>query len=164
MRDIVDCEHSLTRRIPLKKKRQQRNKAYAHHQVQIEAIFKGNLLCSFPAIKKKKRSLTSTFNIQNNLLKKKSYTGPWWTQIILWMKQTVLTPSPSLETNYNKHLFYWNVCCTVFVCVLTTMSLKLSVFEMLLSVLWISSLWRLISLTFTSWTSLETNSKWPVFV
>lgn len=57
MRDIVDCEHSLTRRIPLKKKRHQRNEAYAHHQVQIEAIFKGNLLCSFPAIKKKKKGL-----------------------------------------------------------------------------------------------------------
>lgn len=45
----------------------------------------------------------------------------------------------------------------VFVCILTTMSLKLSVLGLLLSVLWISSLWRLIPLTFTSWTSLETH-------
>lgn len=39
--------------------------------------------------------------------------------------------------------------------VLTTMSLKLSVLGLLLSALWISSLCRLIPLTFTSWTCLE---------
>lgn len=42
--------------------------------------------------------------------------------------------------------------------VLTTMSRKLSVLGLLLSVLWISSLCRLIPLTFTSWTCLETSS------
>lgn len=43
-------------------------------------------------------------------------------------------------------------------CALTTMSLKLSVLELLLSELWISSLWRLIPPTFTSWTRLEKHS------
>lgn len=49
-------------------------------------------------------------------------------------------------------------CFEVYRCegVLTTMSLKLSVFGLLLSVLWISNLCRLIPLTFTSWTCLET--------
>lgn len=38
---------------------------------------------------------------------------------------------------------------------LTTISLKLSVLELLLSVLWISTLWRFIEPTFTSWINLK---------
>lgn len=56
-------------------------------------------------------------------------------------------------------MFYIRLCMLCEdVRVLTTMILKLSVLGLLLSVLWISSLWRLIPLTFTSWTRLETHS------
>lgn len=71
---------------------------------------------------------------------------------------TVVRQAGNIEmhTNHQFTAKIWRCVSTLWV--FTTISLKLSMFALLLSVLWISSLWRLIPLTFTSCTNLDTHS------